>query len=73
MLFVMESNIKKIILNHMVTWKYKFRTVSFKMSSLGTGNNKPAIIEYRTRIIPRVFHHFIFIQIAFLVSPKVWK
>ena len=54
----------------MVTWKYKFLIVSLRMLSFGTGINSPAIILYRTKIIPRIFHHFNCIEVGFFNHAK---
>ena len=45
-----------IMANHMGTWKYRFRMLSFTMANCGTGSKKPATAEYSSSTTVRIFH-----------------
>ena len=44
------------MVNHIGTWKYRFRMVSLSTWSGGTGNRNPAMIVYPSNKMHRIFH-----------------
>ena len=57
----MALKIKRtIIANHIHTWKYMFRIVSFKIGRRGTASKKPAIMVYASNRKDNIFHQFFF-------------
>ena len=53
------TDIKRItiIANHIGTWKYRLRIVSFRIGSRGTGSKKPATTVYNNKKMVNTFHH----------------
>ena len=65
----MTLSIKRTIMaNHIQTWKYMFRIVSFKMGRRGTFSKKPAIIVYASNRKDNIFHQFFFKIFLFFIN-----
>src|SRR5687768_1299148 len=65
--FTTDAVNRIIMLNHMETWKYRLRMVSFRISIRGTSNRfmlkmfSPAVSVYTSSTTDSIFHHSFFI------------